>query len=100
MRFEFEDDDLERLYTDPSFHDPRFGAHIIKLFRKRMQFIGAALDDRDLRNYRGLHFEKLGHDRQGQHSIQLDQQFRLILRLYTDEEGRRSVSIVEITDYH
>ena len=99
MRIRFEDDDLERLYVDVSFHHPRLGSDLTKQFRKKMQFIVAAIDDRDLRNYRGLRLEKLDGDRQGQHSIRLNDQFRLILRLETDDEGRL-VIIVELTDYH
>ena len=99
MRIRFEDDDLERLYTDISFHHPRFSRDLIKQFRKKMQLLVAAIDDRDLRNYRGLRLEKLDADRVGQHSIRLNDQFRLILRFETDDEGRLVV-IVEMTDYH
>lgn len=99
MRFSFEDDDLERLYSDPSFRAPRLGADLTKQFRKAMQLIVAAKDDRDLRNYRGLRLEKLDGKRQGQHSVRLNDQFRLILRFETDDDGR-VVTIVELTDYH
>lgn len=99
VRFSFEDDDLERLYSDASFRDPRLGLALTKQFRKAMQLIVAAKDDRDLRNYRGLRLEKLDGKRQGQHSVRLNDQFRLILRFGTDDDGRL-VTIVELTDYH
>lgn len=99
MRFRFEDEDLEQLYVDGSFHHPRVGPELTKQFRKVMQFIGAAVDDRDLRNYRGLRFEKLDGDRKGQHSVRLNHQFRLILRLTTDGD-QRVVTVLELTDYH
>lgn len=99
MRFRFEDEDLERLFSDRSFHHPRAGPELTKPFRKTMQFIGAAVDDRDLRSYRGLRFEKLDGDRKGQHSVRLNHQFRLILHLTTDGDDR-VVVVLELTDYH
>jgi proteic killer suppression protein len=99
VRFRFEDDDLERLYSDRSSRHPRLGADLTKQFRKAMQLIVAAKDERDLRNYRGLRLEKLDGKRQGQHSVRLNDQFRLILRFETDGEGR-IVTVVELTDYH
>jgi toxin HigB-1 len=99
VRIRFEDDDLERLYSDADFRNPRFGTDLTKQFRKKVEFIDAAADERDLRNYRALRLEKLEGDRQGQHSIRLNDQFRLILRLESDRDGR-IVTIVELTDYH
>lgn len=99
MRFEFEDDDLRRLYTEPGVRLPKFGSDLTKQYRKKMQVVAAAEDERDLYALRGLRLEKLVGDRTGQHSIRLNEQFRLILRLTTDEEGRL-VIVVEIIDYH
>lgn len=99
VRIQFEDGDLERLYSDPTFRHPRFGPDLTKQFRKKVQLIVAALDERDLRSLRGLRLEKLVADRAGQHSMRLNDQFRLIIRLDTDDDGRL-VFIVEITDYH
>lgn len=99
MRFRFSDGDLERLYSDGSFRHPRMGSDLTKQFRKTMQFIGSAADERDLRNYRGLRFEKLDGDRKGQHSVRLNDQFRLILELTVDGD-ERVVTVLELTDYH
>ncbi|MGI9118527.1 MAG: type II toxin-antitoxin system RelE/ParE family toxin [Acidimicrobiales bacterium] len=99
MRFEFEDDDLRRLYTDPGFHLPKFGTDLTKQYRKKMQVLAAAKDERDLYALRGLRLEKLVGAGAGQHSIRLNDQFRLILRFKTDHEDRL-VIVVKITDYH
>ena len=48
---------------------------------------------------RALHDEKLVGDRAGKHSIRLNDQWRLILRVETDEAGRILV-IIAIVDYH
>ena len=99
MRFDFEDDDLRRLYLDPGFHVAWMGSDLVKHFRRKMAVVAAAVDDRDLMAMRSLRLEKLGGDRVGQHSVRLNDQWRLILQFRTDGEGRVAV-IVEVTDYH
>ncbi len=99
MRYEFEDEDLRCVYQEPDFVMPRIGPDLVRSFRKKVGFIAAAETELDLRNYKALHFEKLVGDRAGQHSIRLNKQWRLILRLHTDERGRL-LTIIEIDDYH
>lgn len=99
MRFEFEDEELQRVYEDPPTGFARLGKDLVKAFCKKVNIISAASSEPDFRAMRSLHFEKLSGDRSGQHSIRLNDQWRLILRLVTDGDGRLVV-IVEITDYH
>ena len=99
MRIGFRDDDLRRLYEEQDFHLPRFGADVVKQFRKKVFFLYGATDVRDLYTYRALRFEKLAGDREGQHSIRLNDQWRLILEFAEDKEGQLTV-VVEIVDYH
>lgn len=97
MDVEFEDDDLDRLETDPSFTAGR-SQEIVRAYRKRMQQIRAARDERDFYALRSLHFEKLGGDRNGQYSVRLNVQWRLILKI-TGQAPCKIVGIIEITDY-
>ncbi len=99
MRFEFEDDDLRRLYEETEFVLPRIGPDVTKAFRKKMGLIASAASESDLRSYRALRLEKLKGGRAGQHSIRLNDQWRLTFRIETDAEARLLV-IVEIVDYH
>ncbi len=99
MRIQFENDELRRLYEDAEYLAPQFGRDLIKAYRKKVGFLEAAGSELDLRNYRALRFEKLLGDRVGQHSIRLNDQWRLILRLESDPEGRFLI-IIEIVDYH
>ena len=99
MRFEFEDDDLRRLYEEPGFVLPQLGPDLVKAYRKKVGFLAAAESEVDLRSYKALHFEKLAGGRAGQHSIRLNKQWRLILRFGSDEQGRLLI-IIEIVDYH
>lgn len=98
MELEFADPDLARLESDPAFSGG-FEAAIVKAFRKRMQLIRAAIDERAFRAMRSLHFEKLQGDRQGQYSMRLNDQWRLILNFKTTPSGK-TVIVIEIADYH
>ena len=99
MRIRFEDDNLRRLFEKPDFVFPGLGPEITKAFRKKVGFLAAAASELDLRNYRALHFKKLKGDRAGQHSIRINRQWRLILRIEDDGSGR-ILNVVEIVDYH
>lgn len=98
MDVDFEDESLRRLEEDPSF-DCGFGRDVVKAFRKKMQAIRAAVDERDFYAMKSLHFEKLKGDREGQHSMRLNSQWRLILRLEKRESGKLVV-IISVVDYH
>jgi len=98
MEVDFEDDSLKRLEADPAY-TAGYDAAIVKAFRKRMQVIRAAPDERTFYALKSLHFEKLKGDRDGQHSMRLNDQWRLVLRLTQDPSGKR-VAIISIVDYH
>lgn len=98
MEVAFEDESLDRLETDADYSGG-FGDALVKAFRKRMQQIRAAADERTFYALRSLNFEKLKGDREGQYSMRLNDQWRLIMKL----EGKgpsKVVHIIEITDYH
>ena len=99
MRLHFDDDELRRLYEEPDYVIKRLGPDITKAYRKKIGFLVAAESELDLRNYKALHYEKLSGDRDGQHSIRLNKQWRLILRVEADEDGRLLI-VIEIIDYH
>ncbi len=98
MDVEFEDPSLSRLETDARF-TAGFEPGVVKAFRKRIQVIRAAPDERTFYAMKSLHFEKLKADRVGQNSMRLNDQWRLILKLRTEASGK-TVVIVSITDYH
>jgi len=98
MKVAFEDDDLEELEIDPR-SDGGLPQGVVRSFRRRMQQIRAAQDEQDFHKNRGMNFEKLRGDRAGQHSIRLNDQFRLIVRI-EGAKDEKTVIIIEITDYH
>ena len=98
MNVEFKDHDLDRLETDAKFTG-RFGPAVVSAFRRRMQTIRTAPDERTFYQSRSLHFEKLKGSRKGQYSMKLNAQWRLIVVLH-GAGAQKVVSIIEIVDYH
>jgi len=98
MDLAFKDPDLERLDADPSYSGGMVDA-VVKAFRKRMGQIRAATDERTFYDYKALHFEKLKGQREGQYSMRLNDQWRLIVELH-GEAPKKTVFIVEVVDYH
>ena len=98
MDIEFADEELDRLETDPGV-DAGLPVGVVKSYRKVTGWIRAAQDERDLRQMRSLRFEKLRGNRSHQHSMRLNDQYRLIIELER-AGGRSRVVLVEVTDYH
>jgi len=98
MHIELADDDYDRLETDAGF-SAGFSPAVVKAYRKRLQYIRSALDERDLYASRGTHFERLQGDRAGTCSMRLNDQWRLILKLEKCADGK-VVVVISIADYH
>jgi len=98
MDFRFDDDDLEKLYTDPGYNHG-LPAAVVAAFYRRMVTIRAAPDERDFYNLKSLHFEKLKGARQHQHSMKLNDQWRLVVELQGKGPDKVLV-IISIEDYH
>lgn len=98
MNVEFGDEDLERLARDPHF-TAGFSREIVKAFRKRIQYILAAPDERNFYKMKSLHYEKLKGKRKGEISMRLNDQYRLILKTKI-EGGNRTIVVKSIEDYH
>ena len=99
MRLRFEDDNLRRLHEERDYVHPRLGPEVARAFRKKVAYLEEAESEIDLRSYKALHFEKLRGGRAGQHSIRLNRQWRLILRLERDARGRLLI-IVEVVNHY
>jgi toxin HigB-1 len=98
MDVTFKEQSLDRLETDASFSGG-FGSAVVKAYRKAMQHIRAATDERTLYARRSFRFEKLKGNRAGQYSMRLNDQWRLIVEL-KGEGAKKVVHVVEIADYH
>jgi len=64
-----------------------------------MTVIDSARDERDLRGMSGWQMKKISDDPEGKSEIRLNQQFRLILRIDEDDEGKY-VLVFDLKDPH
>ena len=93
---EFKDRDLEVFSEDPDMNPPRrIRSQLRRIVYRKLQRIDAAVDLADLRIPPSNNLEKLQHDRAGQHSIRVNDQWRLCFT-WTPEGAKG----VEFCDYH
>ncbi len=89
----FKDRDTEAVFKGES---PKgFPSDLIKVARRKLAYLDAAVDLRDLRVPPGNKLEALSGGRKGQHSIRVNDQFRICF-CWTPE----GPTDVEMTDYH
>jgi toxin HigB-1 len=89
----FRDAETERLWKEERFR--RIPANLRKPALKKLQMLNAAPMLTDLLVPPGNRLERLHGDREGQHSIRINDQYRVCF------EWRESNAFnVEITDYH
>ena len=88
----FRDKDAEELFNDNSI--PRF-RNIERAARRKLLYLNAAKKLEDLRVPPGNRLEALKGDRRGQHSIRINDRWRICFT-WNDGEALN----VEIADYH
>lgn len=98
MEVVFKEKELDRLETDARF-TAAYAAAVVSAYRKRLQIIRSALDERDFYQLKSLRFEKLQGGRAHQHSMRLNDQWRLIVELQGKGQ-EKVVYVVGIEDYH
>lgn len=98
MEIEFRNDCLDRLEVDATY-TMGLPLAVVRSYRRRLQAIWAATDERDLRAVKGNHFERLKGDRSHQHSIRLNDQWRLIIEI-KPASPKNSIIVVAVEDYH
>jgi len=72
-----------------------FPSDLLKVTRRKLQYLDAASALSDLRSPPGNRLELLKGDRAGQYSIRVNDQFRICF-VWTEEGAKE----VEFTDYH
>ena len=89
----FRDRDTERLFDRRP--TKRFGPDVQKIALRKLRMLDAAVTLDDLRVPPGNRLEPLRGDRKGQHSIRINDQWRICFRWSGGD-----ASGVEIVDYH
>jgi toxin HigB-1 len=98
MDIDFEDAKLALIETDQAACT-RLPTAVIASCRQKLVVLRAAPDERVLRNWKSLHYEKLDGDRAGQRSIRLNKQWRLVFRVDAVSDPPKIV-VLSIEDYH
>ena len=98
MEIEYADPTLALIETDNA-GATRLPVSVIRSARRKLTILRAATDDRTLRNWKSLHYEKLKGDREGQRSIRVNNKYRIIFELDSETEPQKA-RILAIEDYH
>jgi len=98
MEIVFADETLALIETDEA-GATRLPVAVIKSARRKLTVLRAATDDRSLRNWKSLHYEKLRGNREGQRSVRLNDQYRLVFEL-DEQTDPQTITVVAIEDYH
>src|SRR5262249_29098643 len=98
MDVKFADEDLRRLATDPDYQGG-YSTEGIRSYRQKVQFLKDAPDERTIRNWRSLNYERLKGKRKHEWSIRLNGPWRLILQRQETDAGVTLV-LTGIEQYH
>lgn len=87
MEIEFKDKRLEKVENGNAADLASSGVplEVVERFRTRLDLLRSAPDERTIRNWKSLHYEKLKGDRSDQRSIRLNKKWRMI---FTIDESR------------
>jgi proteic killer suppression protein len=98
MDVEFDDDHLRRLAIDVR-ETAGHGDAVDRGYRKVIQFIRAAVDERDLYGHKSLNFKQREGDDAGIRSLRINKQWRLYVEL-RGEAPKKRVGVLRIADDH
>jgi toxin HigB-1 len=99
VQLKFENAQLERLAYEVGYSPKGWGSELVRSYRRTVNLLHAALDERDVRNIKGLRLEKLLGKRKGTHSVRINNQVRLIIR-FDGRDPSRVIVIIDAIDYH
>jgi proteic killer suppression protein len=97
MEIDFGDKSLALVETDRA-GETKLAVSLINSLRQKLHIMRQAPDDRTLRNWKSLHYEKL-EGRGEERSIRINKQWRLIFTLDTSTKPNR-ITVLGVEDYH
>lgn len=97
MKVEFANKKLEQVINDPPAS--WLPINVIQSARRKLVALACANDERDLVNFKSLHYEKLKGDKKGLKSIRINKKWRIVFSL--DKSCcPNTIKIIKIEDYH
>jgi toxin HigB-1 len=104
MKVVFINRELEYIYE---FGDepgkPKFPPEVVKGFIRKINLLLDIKSTAELRLFKGARYEKLSGNLKGFESIRINDQFRIILQIRTEEgndSSEEAAFIFDIADYH
>jgi toxin HigB-1 len=97
MEIEFKDDKLALVETDRAA-ETRLPVAVINSLRDKLVVLRAASDERTLRSWKSLHYEKL-EGRGEERSIRINKQWRLVFTIDTKVKPNK-MTVLGVEDYH
>jgi toxin HigB-1 len=97
MEIVYSDSKLALVETDRA-SETRLPQEVINALRDKLVVIRAATDERTLRSWKSLHYEKL-QGRGDQRSIRINKQWRLVFTIDTKTRPNR-LTVLGVEDYH
>ncbi len=98
MKIEFADERL-RLICTTEAHKLGLPIAVIRSAQRKLLELEQAPDERTLRNWKSLNYKKLSGEREGQRSIRVNDQYRIVFLIVNDERPPL-IRILEIDDTH
>lgn len=98
MKIDFRDASLALIRTDRAA-ETKLPFAVIKSCRDKLVFLEAAPDERTIRNWKSLRYEKLKGTRNGQRSIRINDQWRLVF-LLDEKTTPPTIVVLAVEDYH
>lgn len=96
--------ELEHLFLNRKEKgSPKYPPEVSKAFIKKVRIIQTVDNTQQLRQFKSLHLEQLKGDYEGQHSVRVNDKYRIILRIVKEENGTTYIEVVkidELVDYH
>jgi toxin HigB-1 len=95
----FADKKLELIEDEDRAHELRLPPEVINSCRDKLHKLRQAPDMRTVMNWRGLRYERLKGDRDGQESVRINDQWRIVFVSDTKQIPTR-ITVLEVEDYH
>lgn len=106
MEVHFKNKALEDIYeTGKEVGKPRYGKNVVRGFIARIQTLRSISNSSEMVQFKSWYFEKLEKEAKyrGMHSIRVNKQFRIILKIDKKKNKLEVVEVCEVhdlTDYH
>jgi proteic killer suppression protein len=99
LRFTFISKSSRQLYEEEK-GGKKYPPGVVDAFFDVVNLLGEIKDEKELWKFKSLNFEPLLGKLKEFHSLRLNKQYRLLVKLRIDKDGNKFFEVGEITDYH